>query len=234
MKLTLPAPSSLVVLVIFLFLRRLRRHPHPDAVAADLADRHAGAALRPSATRLDNVSLLGITLAVGLVVDDAIVMLENIMRHVEEGMEPFQAALRGSHEMGFTIVSISISLVAVFIPIFFMPGVIGLLFHEFAIVVSLAILVSAVVSLTLVPMLASRFLKRRGAQEARRARIDRAGSSAASTCVLGGYVRTLDWCCATAASCSWSRPAHPRRHGLARSSPCPRASSRPRTSARSR
>ena len=107
---------------------------------------------------LDNVSLLGLTLAVGLVVDDAIVMLENIMRHVEHGEPPFQAALRGSREVGFTIISISTSLVAVFIPIFFMPGVIGLLFHEFAVVVGLAILVSAFVSLTLVPMLASRFL----------------------------------------------------------------------------
>src|SRR4029453_1772676 len=85
--------------------------------------------------------------------------LENIVRHVEEGMEPFAAAVLGSREMGFTIFSISVSLVAVFIPIFFMPGVIGGLFHEFAIVVSLAILVSAVVSLTLVPMLASRYLK---------------------------------------------------------------------------
>src|SRR5207244_653522 len=94
-----------------------------------------------------------------LVVDDAIVMLENIMRHVEEGMPPFEAALKGSREVGFTIVSISSSLIAVFIPIFFMPGVIGLLFHEFAVIVSLAIVASAFVSLTLVPMLASRFLK---------------------------------------------------------------------------
>ncbi|KAM9994334.1 hypothetical protein ACTFIZ_007533 [Dictyostelium cf. discoideum] len=107
---------------------------------------------------LDNISLLGITLAVGLVVDDAIVMLENIMRHIENGMAPLRAALIGSKEMGFTIVSISVSLVAVFIPIFFMPGVIGLMFHEFAVVVSLAILVSALVSLTLIPMLSSKFL----------------------------------------------------------------------------
>src|SRR5437763_6220161 len=109
---------------------------------------------------LDNVSLLGITLAVGLVVDDAVVMLENIVRHIEGGMEPFEAAVKGGREMAFTIFSISVSLVAVFIPIFFMPGVIGGLFHEFAIVVSLAIVVSAGVSLTLVPMLASRYLKR--------------------------------------------------------------------------
>src|SRR5207244_5083485 len=94
-----------------------------------------------------------------LVVDDAIVMLENIMRHVEEGVPPFQAALRGSREVGFTILSISTSLIAVFIPIFFMPGVIGLLFHEFAVIVALAIVASAFVSLTLVPMLAGRFLK---------------------------------------------------------------------------
>ena len=107
---------------------------------------------------LDNISLLGLTLAVGLVVDDAIVVLENIMRHVEKGVPPFQAALRGAREVGFTIISISTSLIAVFIPIFFMPGVIGLLFHEFAVVVGLAIVVSAFVSLTLVPMLASRFL----------------------------------------------------------------------------
>ena len=119
---------------------------------------------------LDNVSLLGITLAVGLVVDDAIVVLENIMRYVEKGMEPMAAALRGAREVGFTIVSISISLVAVFIPIFFMPGVIGLLFHEFAVVVGLAVMVSAVVSLTLVPMLASRLLRHRRARRRRAGR----------------------------------------------------------------
>jgi HAE1 family hydrophobic/amphiphilic exporter-1 len=111
---------------------------------------------------LDNVSLLGVTLAVGLVVDDSIVVLENIMRYVEQGMHPLKAALKGSKEVGFTIISISISLVAVFIPIFFMPGPIGLLFREFAVVVSLSILVSAVVSLTLVPMLCSKFLPKHG------------------------------------------------------------------------
>jgi HAE1 family hydrophobic/amphiphilic exporter-1 len=108
---------------------------------------------------LDNISLLGITLAVGLVVDDAIVVLENIMRYIESGMSPLKAALKGSKEVGFTIVSISLSLVAVFIPLFFMEGPIGLLFREFAVVVTLSILVSAVVSLTIVPMLCSRFLK---------------------------------------------------------------------------
>ena len=111
---------------------------------------------------LDNISLLGITLAVGLVVDDAIVVLENIMRYIEQGMDPLKASLKGSKEVGFTIISISISLVAVFIPLFFMAGPIGLLFREFAVVVSLSILVSAVVSLTIVPLLCSRFLPKPG------------------------------------------------------------------------
>src|SRR6185437_8998278 len=101
---------------------------------------------------------LAITIAVGLVVDDAIVVLENIVRHIEKGMSPLQAALQGSKEVSFTIISISLSLVAVFIPIFFMPGVIGLLFHEFAAVVGIAVLMSAVVSLTLVPVMTSRYI----------------------------------------------------------------------------
>ncbi|MFO1217923.1 MAG: efflux RND transporter permease subunit [Burkholderiaceae bacterium] len=155
--LTLMGTIALVVLVIFLFLRRFVATVIPT-LSLPVSLIGAIALLWGLNYSLDNVSLLGVTLAVGLVVDDAIVMLENIMRHVEHGMSPFQAALRGSREVGFTIISISSSLVAVFIPIFFMPGVIGLLFHEFAVVVGLAIIVSAFVSLTLVPMLASRFL----------------------------------------------------------------------------
>lgn len=157
--LTLAGTIGLVVLVIFLFLRRFVATVIPT-LSLPVSLIGAVALLWGMKYSLDNVSLLGLTLAVGLVVDDAIVMLENIMRHVENGEEPFNAALRGSREVGFTIISISTSLIAVFIPIFFMPGVIGLLFHEFAVVVGLAILVSAFVSLTLVPMLASRFLRR--------------------------------------------------------------------------
>jgi HAE1 family hydrophobic/amphiphilic exporter-1 len=156
-KVTLGITAALVVLVIYLFLRQPIATIIP-ALSLPISLLGTVALMRALNLSLDNVSLLGITLAVGLVVDDAVVMLENIVRHIEEGMEPFQAALVGSREMGFTIFSISVSLVAVFIPIFFMPGVIGSLFHEFAIVVSLAILVSAGVSLTLVPMLASRYL----------------------------------------------------------------------------
>ena len=157
-KVTLAITAILVVLVIYLFLRRPSATIIPT-LSLPISLIGTLALMRALNLSLDNVSLLGITLAVGLVVDDAIVMLENIVRHVEEGMDPFKAAIQGSKEMAFTIFSISVSLIAVFIPIFFMPGVIGGLFHEFAIVVSLAIMVSAAVSLTLVPMLASRYLK---------------------------------------------------------------------------
>jgi HAE1 family hydrophobic/amphiphilic exporter-1 len=155
--LTLMGTIALVVLVIFLFLRRFVATVIPT-LSLPVSLIGAVALLWGMSYSLDNISLLGLTLAVGLVVDDAIVVLENIIRHVENGEEPFQAALRGAREVGFTIISISSSLIAVFIPIFFMPGVIGLLFHEFAVVVGLSIIVSAFVSLTLVPMLASRFL----------------------------------------------------------------------------
>ena len=155
--LTLMGTIALVVLVIFLFLRRFVATVIPT-LSLPVSLIGAVALLWGMSYSLDNISLLGLTLAVGLVVDDAIVVLENIIRHVENGEDPFQAALRGAREVGFTIISISSSLIAVFIPIFFMPGVIGLLFHEFAVVVGLSIIVSAFVSLTLVPMLASRFL----------------------------------------------------------------------------
>jgi HAE1 family hydrophobic/amphiphilic exporter-1 len=157
-KVTLGITAFLVVLVIYLFLRRPTATLIP-ALSLPISLIGTLFLIKWLGYSLDNISLLAITLAVGLVVDDAIVMLENIVRHVEAGMEPFAAAVQGSREMGFTIMSISVSLVAVFIPIFFMPGVIGGLFHEFAVVVSLAILVSAGVSLTLVPMLAARLLK---------------------------------------------------------------------------
>ncbi len=155
--LTMLFTIALVVLVIFLFLRRFVATVVPT-LSLPVSLLGALAMLWGLSYTVDNISLLGLTLAVGLVVDDAIVMLENVIRHVENGEPPFQAALRASREVGFTIISISTSLVAVFIPIFFMPGVIGLLFHEFAVIVSLAIVASAFVSLSLVPMLASRFL----------------------------------------------------------------------------
>jgi HAE1 family hydrophobic/amphiphilic exporter-1 len=156
-NLTLGLTILLVVLVIFLFLKQAAATLIP-AMSLPVSLIGAFFLMYFMGYSLDNVSLLGITLAVGLVVDDSIVVLENIIRYIEEGMHPLKAALKGSKEVGFTIISISISLVAVFIPIFFMPGPVGLLFREFAVVVSLSILVSAVVSLTLVPMLCSKFL----------------------------------------------------------------------------
>lgn len=189
-SLTLIGTIALVVLVIFLFLRHAVATLIPT-LSLPVSLVGAVALLWGLNYSLDNISLLGLTLAVGLVVDDAIVMLENIMRHVEAGERPFQAALRGSREVGFTIISISTSLIAVFIPIFFMPGVIGLLFHEFAVVVGLAILVSAFVSLTLVPMLASRFLHGESHYQRRPGLVVRAFERGFEA-TLRGYTRTLD------------------------------------------
>ena len=187
--LTLLGTIALVVLVIFLFLRRFVATVIPT-LSLPVSLIGAVALLWGFSYSLDNISLLGLTLAVGLVVDDAIVVLENIMRHVEKGVPPFQAALRGAREVGFTIISISVSLIAVFIPIFFMPGVIGLLFHEFAVVVGLSIVVSAFVSLTLVPMLASRFLSDEAHKKppSRLVRSFERGFDA----VLASYTRLLD------------------------------------------
>jgi HAE1 family hydrophobic/amphiphilic exporter-1 len=190
-KVTLAITALLVLLVIYLFLRRPSATLIP-ALSLPISLIGTLALMKWLDLSLNNVSLLGITLAVGLVVDDAIVMLENIVRHVEEGMEPFAAAIRGAREVSFTIISISVSLVAVFIPIFFMPGVIGGLFREFAIVVSLAILVSALVSLTLVPMLASRFL-RHEREDDPVLRLT-AWFEHLYRRTLNLYTRTLDWC----------------------------------------
>ena len=191
---TLALTIALVVLVIFLFLRRLSATIIPT-LSIPISLIAAMSLLYYMGYSLNNISLLGITLAVGLVVDDAIVMLENIVRHIEEGMAPFAAAIKGAREVAFTIVSISISLVAVLIPIFFMPGTMGLLFHEFAVIVGLAILVSAVVSLTLVPMLCSRFLKHETREQAEQSIAYRgtAWFEFIFQGTLRGYARALDW-----------------------------------------
>ena len=154
-QLTFLLTVGLVMLVIFVFLRRVSATLIPT-LAVPISIIATCAALYLFGFSIDNISLLGLTLSVGLVVDDAIVMLENIVRHIEEGMRPFEAALKGSSEVGFTIVSITVSLIAVFIPVLLMGGVVGRLFNEFAIAVTFAIVASAVVSLTLTPMLCSR------------------------------------------------------------------------------
>lgn len=189
-NITLGLTIALVVLVIFLFLHRMTATLIP-AITMPISLLGALVMLYWLGYSINNVSLLGITLAVGLVVDDAIVVLENIVRHIEMGKKPMRAALIGAQEMGFTIVSISLSLVAVFIPIFFMPGVIGLLFHEFAVVVSLSILVSAVVSLTLVPMLASRFIKSHEQEQRKLGGISRLFESLFAR-LTAGYTWALD------------------------------------------
>ncbi len=155
---TLALSIILVVLVIFLFLKSFAATMIPSlALPVSLVGTCAFMYL--FGYSINNISLLAITLAVGFVVDDAIVMLENIVRHVEEGMKPFDAALKGSREIGFTIISITLSLVAVFIPVLLMGGIVGRVFREFAVTISCAILVSGFVSLTLTPMLCARLLK---------------------------------------------------------------------------
>ena len=157
-KLTLVATVVLVVLVIFIFLRNLSATLIPSlALPGSIVGTFA--IMYVLGFSLDNLSLMALTLSVGFVVDDAIVMLENIVRHMEMGKPPMQAALDGSKEIGFTIVSMTASLVAVFIPVFFMSGVVGRLLHEFAITIGAAILISGFVSISLTPMLASRFLR---------------------------------------------------------------------------
>ncbi len=157
-KFTLVLTMALVVLVIFLFLRNLRATLIP-ALAIPMSLVGTFAVMHLLGFSLDNLSLMALTLSIGFVVDDAIVMLENIVRHAERGEGLWQAALRGSREVAFTIVSMTLSLAAVFIPVLFMSGMVGRLLNEFSITIGAAILISGVVSLTLTPMLCSRFLR---------------------------------------------------------------------------
>jgi len=154
---TLLLACALVVMVILLFLRSVHATLIP-AVAVPLSLLGATAFIYLAGFSLDNLSLMAFTIAVGFVVDDAIVVVENIFRHLEAGTTPLQSAIKGAREIGFTVMSISISLIAVFIPLLLMSGIVGRLFHEFAITVIAAIVVSVVVSLTLSPMMCSRFL----------------------------------------------------------------------------
>ncbi len=157
-KITLGLTVVLVVAVIFLFLRNIRATIIPSlALPASIVGTFAAMYLLDFS--IDNMSLMALTLSVGFVVDDAIVMLENIVRHMEHGEDALSASLKASREIGFTIVSITLSLVAVFIPVLFMGGIVGRLLHEFAVTISIAILISGFVSISLTPMLASRFLK---------------------------------------------------------------------------
>jgi len=157
-KFTLALTLALVILVIFLFLRNVRATVIPS-LALPMSLVGTFIVLYLLGYSLDNLSLMALTLSVGFVVDDAIVMLENIVRHIEMGEGVMEASLKGSREIGFTIVSMTISLAAVFIPVLFMGGIVGRLFHEFAVAIGASILVSGFISLSLTPMLCSRFLK---------------------------------------------------------------------------
>ncbi|HEY4640224.1 MAG TPA: efflux RND transporter permease subunit [Thermoanaerobaculia bacterium] len=158
---TLLLTLFLVILVIFLFLRNLSATVIPS-LALPMSILGTFAVMYLCGYSLDNLSLMALTLSVGFVVDDAIVMLENIVRHMELGEKPFEAAMKGSKEIGFTILSMTISLAAVFIPILFMGGILGRLFHEFAVTIGAAILTSGFVSLSLTPLLSAKFLKAHG------------------------------------------------------------------------
>jgi len=188
-KFTLGLTLGLVVLVIFLFLRNVPATAIPSmALPMSIVGTFAVMALL--GFTVDNLSMMALTLAVGFVVDDAIVMLENIHRHVEMGKPGLQAALEGSKEVGFTILSMTLSLVAVFIPLLFMPGLLGRLFHEFAVVIAAAILISGFVSLTLTPMMCSRFLK--GEHQVRRGRFYDAAEAVWAGAVEA-YRKSLHW-----------------------------------------
>jgi len=186
-KFTLVLTVALVVMVIFLFLRNIPATIIPS-LALPMSVIGTFAVMYQLGFSLDNISLMALTLSVGFVVDDAIVMLENIVRHMEMGKSPFAAAMEGSKEISFTIISMTISLAAVFLPVFFMGGVVGRLFHEFAVTIMVSILISGFVSISLTPMLCNLVLKPHGEQ--RHGRLYNAIESAFDS-LRDGYDATL-------------------------------------------
>jgi hydrophobe/amphiphile efflux-1 (HAE1) family protein len=188
-QMTMAITVALVVLVIFIFLRTLWATIIPS-MAVPLSLLATVAVMYGMGYSLDNISLMALTISVGFVVDDAIVMIENIVRYIEQGERPFRAALRGAGQIGFTIISITFSLIAVFIPLFFMGGIIGRLFREFAVTVSVAVIASAFISLTLTPVLCSLFLKHQREQSP--GWFNRA-AEAFFNGMLRGYDRGLKW-----------------------------------------
>jgi multidrug efflux pump len=189
-QITLIVSILLVILVVFAFLRSVRSTLIP-AVAVPVSLIGTFAVMYLFGYSLDNLSLMALTVATGFVVDDAIVVVENVTRHLEQGMEPFEAALLGAREIGFTVLSISLSLIAVFIPILLMGGIVGRLFREFAVTLSVAIAVSLVVSLTTTPMMCARLLKA-PKDEGAHGRLFRM-SERLFAAVLHRYERALHW-----------------------------------------
>jgi multidrug efflux pump len=180
---------GLVIMVVFVFLRSVRTTLIP-AVVVPVSLVATFGVLYLCGYSLDNLSLMALTIATGFVVDDAIVVIENITRHLEAGMQPMAAALKGASEIGFTVLSISISLIAVFIPILLMGGIVGRLFREFAVALSVAILMSLLISLTTTPMMCARLLKPHGHEKH--------GflynmSESGFNLILRGYEKSLSW-----------------------------------------
>ena len=179
---TMAVSIGLVVLVMFLFLRNLRATLIPS-VTIPVSLLSTCAVMYLVGYTIDKVSLMALTIAVGFIIDDAVVMVENINRHIEDGVPPLEAALKGSREIGFTIVSMTLSLTAVFIPLLLMGGLIGRLFREFAVTVSVAILMSGLVSLTLTPMMCGQLFRRPRAE---------GGAGRAASVLEAVYQRSLD------------------------------------------
>ncbi|QDL39594.1 efflux RND transporter permease subunit [Rhodoferax sediminis] len=189
---TLLISIALVIMVVFVFLRNWRATLIPS-VAVPVSLIGTFGAMYLLGFSLNNLSLMALTIATGFVVDDAIVVLENVSRHIENGMKPFAAALQGAREVGFTVLSMSLSLIAVFIPLLLMGGIVGRLFREFAITLSVAILVSLLVSLTTTPMMCARLLKARDAAAARQPGRLYLMSERFFNGMLRGYERSLAW-----------------------------------------
>ena len=192
---TLAISTILVVIVVFLFLRNGRATLIP-AIAVIVSLLGALGFMYLFNLSLDNLSFMALTVATGFVVDDAIVVLENITRHVEDGMTPFQAALRGASEVAFTVVSISISLIAVFIPLLFMGGIVGRLFNEFSVVLTASVLISLLVSLTTTPMLSARLIDEKHKPKTEKVKAKKDGKGQAdnkSPFFTRGYEKALNW-----------------------------------------
>jgi multidrug efflux pump subunit AcrB len=186
---TLVITIGLVALAIFMFLRKVWATIIPS-ITVPLALVATAGVMYMVGFNLDNISLMALTISVGFVVDDAIVMIENIVRYIEQGESPFAAAIKGAGQIGFTIISITFSLIAVFIPLLFMGGIIGRLFREFAVTVTTAVIASAFVSLTLTPMMCSLFLSHD--DKSRQGRISQ-GAERFFDWLVNGYDRGLRW-----------------------------------------
>ncbi len=196
---TLVLAVVLVTLVVLLFLRSLRA-TLIAGVALPLSLITSFGIMYFAGFSLDNLSLMALTIGTGFVVDDAIVMIENIVRHMEDGESVMEASLKGASEIGFTVISLTVSLIAVFIPLLFMSGLVGRMFREFALTLTIAVVTSAVVSLTLTPMMCSRLLKHVGEEMTVPALPP---SAASSTARSNSIIARCCGCCSASARRSW-------------------------------